>query len=296
MITGPIRSGKTTAIKTVVQSLTSLHQMEIQQKTVLFQLQKARVLNIDAQEDVDGIVRPKNHDPMLEAKLKIKSEEIALISDVCAFKGVNNITICPKSVTINQLMGNFDETSREWTDGLISAAMRNAAFDTTGREMLITLDGPIEPDWVENINSVLDDNKRLNLVTGEVIYMTDRVKILIETADLTNTSPATISRCAIIYCAKEQLPNKSIFNSWLISLPPILQDQKRRLDQFFNFFMRHIFQYYSDRSRLVYPIGQSWIISSFVSIIEGLICDYRHNRYNDERVMEKIYAKFAETE
>ena len=104
--------------------------------------------------------------------------------------------------------------------------------------MLITLDGPIEPDWVENINSVLDDNKRLNLITGEVIYLSANVKIVLETADLSNTSPATISRCAIIYTPKELLPNKSIFNTWLNHLPPILNDQKRRLDSFFNFFMR----------------------------------------------------------
>ena len=96
-------------------------------------------------------------------------------------------------------MGKFDETSREWSDGLLSHAFRHSANDHSGKEQLITFDGPIEPDWVENINSVLDDNKRLNLVTGEVIYLTDNIKVLLETADLLNCSPATISRCGIIY-------------------------------------------------------------------------------------------------
>ena len=69
-------------------------------------------------------------------------------------------------------MGFFDETSREWTDGVLSSAIRNASYDQSRRRMFITCDGPIEPDWVENLNSVLDDNKRLSLITGETLYLT----------------------------------------------------------------------------------------------------------------------------
>ena len=121
-------------------------------------------------------------------------------------------------------MGKFDETSREWTDGLLSSALRAAVVEPTGKDMIVTFDGPIEPDWVENINSVLDDNKRLNLVTGEVIYLTDAVRVLLESADLTNCSPATVSRCSIIYFPKEQIPIKAHLNTWLMRLPSILRD------------------------------------------------------------------------
>ena len=121
-------------------------------------------------------------------------------------------------------MGKFDETSREWTDGLLSQGIRQAGMDNTGKDMLITLDGPIEPDWVENINSVLDDNKRLNLVTGEVIHLTDKVRVILESSELSNCSPATISRCAVIYFSKESLPLKTMWNTWLTTLPEILSD------------------------------------------------------------------------
>ena len=116
---------------------------------------------------------------------------------------MNNYVINPKAVTIYELMGRFDETSREWADGLLSHAIRAASAESSGKEMMVTFDGPVEPDWVENINSVLDDNKRLNLVTGEIIYLTDHVKILIETANLINTSPATVSRCGIIFFSRQ---------------------------------------------------------------------------------------------
>ena len=109
-------------------------------------------------------------------------------------------------------MGTFDETSREWTDGVLTHGIRKAAQEVGGQQMVITLDGPIEPDWVENLNSVLDDNKRLNLVTGETIYLNDHTNIILETSDLKNCTPATISRCAIIYIRKETLPTKAVFN------------------------------------------------------------------------------------
>jgi dynein heavy chain len=70
-------------------------------------------------------------------------------------------------------MGFFDETSREWTDGVLSHGIRNASSDLSGKRQIITCDGPIEPDWVENMNSVLDDNKRLSLITGETLYLTN---------------------------------------------------------------------------------------------------------------------------
>ena len=83
-----------------------------------------------------------------------------------------NFTMNPKSITMRELMGHFDETSREWTDGVLTHGIRRASLDSSGKRNLVTFDGPIEPDWVENMNSVLDDNKRLNLVTGETIYLT----------------------------------------------------------------------------------------------------------------------------
>ena len=95
-----------------------------------------------------------------------------MLLNTCNYKGITNFVLNPKSISMRELMGHFDETSREWTDGVMTHAIRKSSLDLSGKRMLVTFDGPIEPDWVENMNSVLDDNKRLNLVTGETIYLT----------------------------------------------------------------------------------------------------------------------------
>lgn len=55
----------------------------------------------------------------------------------------------------------------------------------------LVFDGDVDPEWAENLNSVLDDNRLLTLPSGERLQIPDNVRILMEVPPLETTRPWT---------------------------------------------------------------------------------------------------------
>ena len=133
------------------------------------------------------------------------------------FEKVDRYTLNPKSITMGELYGEFNLMTNEWTDGIISTIVReacNAVAKGDVSKKWISCDGPVDAIWIESMNTVLDDNKTLCLNNGERIKLPPTVTMMFEVNDLAVASPATVSRCGMVYLESVYLGWRPIAQSW----------------------------------------------------------------------------------
>ena len=90
-------------------------------------------------------------------------------------------TMNAKACSVIELYGTLDPITRDWTDGLLSNIFREVNKPTDKNERkYILFDGDVDALWVENMNSVMDDNKLLTLANGERIRLQKHCALLFE--------------------------------------------------------------------------------------------------------------------
>ena len=72
--------------------------------------------------------------------------------------------IDPKAVSSDELYGTMNPKTKEWKDGVLAVIFRNMAkadppFKPTHVNKWLVLDGDVDPEWIESMNTVMDDNK-----------------------------------------------------------------------------------------------------------------------------------------
>jgi dynein heavy chain 2, cytosolic len=88
---------------------------------------------------------------------------------------------------------------------VLTRCARQAVAEPLTRRTWIVCDGDIDPEWIEALNSVLDDNHLLTMPNGERIQFAHNVNFIFECHSVSFASPATISRCGIIYTLSDPL-------------------------------------------------------------------------------------------
>lgn len=140
---------------------------------------------------------------------------------VDGIKGMSYV-LDPKVVAKEQLYGRLDSTTLEWQDGVFTAVLRKILTTTQEsgnsaqqRRHWIVFDGDVDPDWAENLNSALDDNKLLTLPNGERLEIPNCIRLLFEVETLKYATLATVSRCGIVWFASSVLPDEVVFQHHL---------------------------------------------------------------------------------
>ncbi|CAK4776251.1 unnamed protein product [Aphanomyces euteiches] len=127
-------------------------------------------------------------------------------------------TINPKSVSSDELYG-YMTLSRDWKDGVLSMIMRSmskevAPYTSHQKGKWVILDGDIDAIWIESMNTVMDDNKVLTLVSNERIPLTESMRMVFEVHSLHNATPATVSRAGILYINDIDIGYLPFVESW----------------------------------------------------------------------------------
>lgn len=145
-------------------------------------------------------------------------------------EGVEGIayTIDPKAIPKDALYGTLDATTREWTDGLFTHILRKIVDNVRGESQKrhwIIFDGDVDPEWVENLNSVLDDNRLLTLPNGERLNLPPNVRIMFEVETLKYATLATVSRCGMVWFSEDVITLPMIFSNYLETLRNVPMDE-----------------------------------------------------------------------
>ena len=189
---------------------------------------------------------------------------------------VHTVVFNPKCVSMGELYGEFNALTQEWTDGLASFFIRQAVTDTAESAELrwTVFDGPVDALWIENMNTVLDDNLTLCLANAERIKLNHSMRMLFEVLDLAAASPATVSRVGMVYVSDETLGWRPLVATWAAATLPQHGWDAASIAQLASLCLKHLppaLNFVRARCKELVPTVDAQLVASLLSLYASLL-------------------------
>jgi dynein heavy chain len=191
----------------------------------------------------------------------------------------------PKAITPQEMYGVKIEISDEWIEGVFSNLWKRSNNRNLKYNTWIICDGPVDAIWIENLNTVLDDNKILTLANNDRIPMTENVKLVFEVENLNSASPATVSRCGIVFVSEDDLGWEPLVIAWKnrgykTEKPTPLKPEQVEMvkDALFKYLKDNdlMIRLYKSGIKFspVMRLNQAVLVSGMLTLITGLVRSY----------------------
>jgi len=220
--------------------------------------------------------------------LEVLKDSMRSLKGNAGYGHVESTVMNPKSILQKQLYGFVDMSTQEWRKGLLQVKMTELVEREKEVYKWLIFDGPVDTLWIENMNSLLDDNKKLCLEDSSSIMLGENMNIVFEVDDLKEASPATVSRNGMVLCEQNTISINDMFVSYKNKLPSVFDNKlTKHFGETAFWFVNTIIEFIIKNCKFGLSMDRHHLAKVYLDVFECFLREYRKKDENKDEIMPK---------